>query len=164
MKIRKTIQIIITFCLIVFIITCGENSSPNGNESWPQPTEDVNGSKSEIEGIPVLKVWGTSYEQDFQISTNHYRKRRGPVGCSRYSLLSEKLTQISRSESVYLTVEKAWELLQSVQSVNGITWNSAVFEPDKMLMHVAFAKNGKHAPECPKVTLDISQLLNETGN
>ena len=45
-------------------------------------------------------------------------------------------------------------------SMEGITTlHSVVFEPNKCLMHVAFTKKGKPAPECKPITLDVVELL-----
>jgi hypothetical protein len=46
---------------------CSEKSSPTGplTNTWLSPTEQVNGSLTEVEGIPVLRLWGTSAEQGY---------------------------------------------------------------------------------------------------
>ncbi|MGB2988317.1 MAG: hypothetical protein WBE26_20800, partial [Phycisphaerae bacterium] len=58
-----------------------------------------------------------------------------------------------------LTTKRAWNMLGGVSIEGIITHHSVVFEPNKRLMHVAFAENGKHAPKCKAVTLDVAKLL-----
>ncbi len=96
----------------------------------------------------------------FLICTNHSRKRYEPSPGVRYPRLSTGLERIAGSgEKHHLTVKRAWNMLGSVPLSGIITHHSVVFEPDKRLMHVAFAENGKHAPQCKKVTLDVAKLL-----
>ena len=58
-----------------------------------------------------------------------------------------------------MTLKRAWKMLTGVSMDGIITHHSAVFEPNKHLMHVAFAKDGRHAPRCKYVTLDVTKLL-----
>ena len=50
-------------------------------------------------------------------------------------------------------------MLGDVSMPDTVTYHSVVFEPDKRLMHVAFTEDGKKAPACKKVTLDVAKLL-----
>lgn len=52
---------------IIFCMACSKKSSPvepKENE-WLSITENVNGSLTEIEDIPLLTLWGTRYEQGY---------------------------------------------------------------------------------------------------
>jgi|GEM_PF-2572324 len=48
-------------------VTCSKGSSPTGTPDgvWLPATEVVNGSLAEIEGISVLRIWGTPYEKGY---------------------------------------------------------------------------------------------------
>lgn len=92
--------------------------------------------------------------------TNHYNKRADPISCRRYSTLIVRLALIAGTEGKeHLTVKRAWNTLEHVSVEGVITHHSVVFEPNKRLMHVAFATDGKHAPQCKFVTLDVTKLL-----
>lgn len=96
----------------------------------------------------------------FVACTNHYRSRYDPLPCTRYAKLSEELERMAGSEGRrQLTVNRAWNMLGGVPIEGILTHHSVVFEPNKRLMHVAFAENGKHAPQCKKVTFDVGRLL-----
>jgi len=63
-----------------------------------------------------------------------------------------------------LDIDGAWKILRSVARPSGVvfhlvTYHSVVFEPNKRRMHVAFSKNGRPAPQCEPVTLNIAELL-----
>ncbi len=92
--------------------------------------------------------------------TNHSRKRYEPHEGTRYPKLCKGLDKIVKGNGrSHLTVKKAWKMLGNVPIEGIITHHSAVFEPNKGLMHVAFAKRGKNAPKCKHVTLDIAKLI-----
>jgi len=96
----------------------------------------------------------------FLACTNHSRKRYEPRPGVRYPRLASGLDRIAGSGGRHqLDVNRAWKMLQGVPIEGIISHHSAVFEPNKKLMHVAMAEGGKHAPQCKKVTLDVSALL-----
>ncbi len=98
--------------------------------------------------------------ENFIACTNHYRKRAEPVSCGRYSRLSKRLERIAGAGGrKHLTQKTARTMLDRVSMEGIITHHSVVFEPNKRLMHVAFATDGKHAPRCKFVTLDVTKLL-----
>jgi hypothetical protein len=97
---------------------------------------------------------------NFIACTNHYRKRAEPTPCRRYEGLTQVLGKIGESEGTrQLDAKRVWKMLRGVSMEGIITHHSAVFEPNKRLMHVAFAADGKHAPQCKKITLDVAKLL-----
>jgi hypothetical protein len=72
MSITNLQSVITVFILAVSLIFIGcnkdsttvpEPESPTNN--WLPITENVNGELSEIEGIPLLTLWGTNYEQGY---------------------------------------------------------------------------------------------------
>jgi hypothetical protein len=96
----------------------------------------------------------------FIICTNHMRERKPPIYCDRYERLEQTLMDIKNSKGTeFLTVAKAWEMLAGVQGTQ--TYHSVVFEPDKMLIHVAITEDpyGQPAPQCSRVTLDLNELF-----
>lgn len=99
--------------------------------------------------------------KEYQIVANHFRKRIPPMqDCWRYNLLHNRLEEIAASGGQSrLTMDVAWELLRSTTIPESIAMHSVVFEPNKMLMHVAFTQNGQHAPLCTKVTLNVTELV-----
>lgn len=108
-------------------------------------------------GLTVREPAGTDA---FIACTNHSRKRYDPVRCSRYPKLSDALGKIAgRKGGGHLTVKKAWSMLADVPIESIITHHSAVFEPNKKLMHIALATDGKNAPKCKKITLDVAKLI-----
>ncbi len=140
----------------------------NGGEailmSWPS---DQGGCSAvfEIDGDLATGHGFTVRQPDsgfpYMIQTNQFYERLEPSASNRYSLIKNYLGGIISGDNPSLTVEKAWEILGQVPSSESLLIQHAVvFEPDKMLMHVAFAEPGTHATECRKVTLDVAQLLN----
>ncbi len=113
-----------------------------------------------------LSYQGVRGEFD-QVCTNHYRKRGEPVSCARYKEINRGLSAIKSSEKL-LDVNGVWEILGSVDrpttDIPGLmTYHSVVFEPNALRMHVAFTRDGKPAPACKHVTLDVSTLLYRSG-
>ncbi len=98
--------------------------------------------------------------QSFIICTNHFRERKEPMDCSRYDTLQQRMEEIANSNGlVYLTVEKAWDMLSEVPIDGMLLYHSVVFEPDKKIIHIAFTENGQHAVNCSKVTFDLTELI-----
>ncbi len=96
----------------------------------------------------------------FLACTNHSRKRYEPHPGVRYPRLANGLDRIARTGGRHhLDVKRAWNMLRGVPIEGIISHHSVVFEPNKRLIHVALAEGGKHAPQCKKVTLDVSALL-----
>ena len=94
------------------------------------------------------------------VCTNHFRERSEARACPRYEQLSGVISRIARSEGKrHVTMDRAWKMLAGVSFVDLITYHSVVFEPNKRLMHVAFAEPGRNAPTCKHVTLDVAKLL-----
>ncbi len=140
----------------------------NGGEailmSWPKgqgacsAVFEVVGDLTTGHGLTVRQP-ETGYP--YMIQTNQYYERLEPDASTRYSLIKTYLDDIISGDKPPLTVEEAWEILGKVPSSEDLLIQQAViFEPDKMLMHVAFAEPGTHAIECRKVTLDVTKLLN----
>ena len=65
-KVFNATCVFITLSMIFF--SCG-NESPTEPETpannWRPATENVNGTLTEIQGIPLLTLWGTPYEQGY---------------------------------------------------------------------------------------------------
>ena len=98
--------------------------------------------------------------EPFLVCTNHFCKRAQPRECSRFGKLSRTLETIAKSDGQrHVDTKRAWKSIRGVSFDDILTYHSAVFEPNKGLMHVAFTKSEKHAPRCKKVTLDVQQLL-----
>jgi hypothetical protein len=139
----------------------------NGGEanliSWPS-TQETRAAVFEVDGDLTVGHGFTVREsapgQPYLIQTNQFYERLPPEPSSRYDSIRDHLDGILAGEHPPLTVDKAWEILGQVP-VGGdlIIQHAVVFEPDKMLMHVAFAEPGMHATSGEKVTLDVAQLL-----
>ncbi|UCE59174.1 MAG: hypothetical protein JSU63_17235 [Phycisphaerales bacterium] len=96
----------------------------------------------------------------FLICTNHLLERRGPINCWRYGQLGRVLERIAESNRTrHVTSDRVRKMLRGVSPKDTFTYHSVVFEPDKRLMHVAFANSVQDAPECKHVTLDVTKLL-----
>ncbi len=96
----------------------------------------------------------------FLVCTNHFRERYEPMQGIRFPRLSNGLGRLAGTEgSKHLTTRRAWNMLGSVSIEGILTHHSVVFEPNRQVMHVAFAQGGKHAPQCDKVSLDVTKLL-----
>ena len=76
-------------------------------------------------------------------------------------MLNQRLEEIGTSgEQNHLTIAIAWDLLRSVPVGEPNIVNPAVvFDPNKMLMHVAFSENGQHSPFCRVVTLNVKEMI-----
>ena len=96
----------------------------------------------------------------FLVCTNHFRKRAQPVDCIRFGKLSRMLETFAKNEGKHhVDTKRAWRWIGGVSFDDSQTYSSAVFEPNKGLMHVAFTKNERHAPKCRKVTLNVADLV-----
>lgn len=118
---------------------------------------EYDGDLSRNGGVTIRDFGST---QNFIACTNDYHTRAAPGSCGRYSTLSTGLQRIAASGGVhYLTKERAKKMLRDVVVPWNTTYHSVVFEPNKRLMHVGFAKAGKDAPYHEFTTLDVSELL-----
>ncbi len=118
---------------------------------------EYDGNLAQDNGVTVREPEAS---KSYQIATNHYRERQQAIDCWRYTLLSEKLNEIVMSGgTTHLTTEKAWVLLEMVAVSGSLLLDSAVFEPNKKLMHVAFSENGQPAPLCLVATLNVSEMI-----
>ncbi len=102
-------------------------------------------------------------EGSYQLCTNHYVKRAEPIACDRYQTIHARLVALAAHQET-LDVDGAWEILRSVVRPSGIathllTYQSVVFEPNRHRMHVAFSRDGKPAPQCKAVTVNVLGLL-----
>jgi hypothetical protein len=98
--------------------------------------------------------------ETFLVCTNHSRKRYDPMPCSRYLSLSDELKKIAQeSGEGRLTTKRAWDMLRRVSIDGFLTHHSAVFEPNRRLMHIALSRGRQSAPRCKVVTLDVQKLL-----
>ena len=55
---------LITFAIFISFIDCSKKLSPTEPE-WPPATEEVNGTLTDIEGISVLRIWGSPFEKGY---------------------------------------------------------------------------------------------------
>lgn len=58
----------LTLACLISLVACQKDSPTepeNSGNTWLEPTENVNGTLTEIEGVPLLTLWGTSYEQGY---------------------------------------------------------------------------------------------------
>lgn len=102
--------------------------------------------------------------EDFIACTNHYRKRQPPTPCGRYLNLRSVLERIAgEGGQQHVKAERAWKMLRGASSAGAFTHYAVLFEPNKRLLHAAFAGNGKQGPDCKPVTFDVSELLNTMG-
>ncbi|MGD2110595.1 MAG: C45 family autoproteolytic acyltransferase/hydrolase [Phycisphaerae bacterium] len=100
------------------------------------------------------------WDSPFVVCTNHFRDRTEPIACQRYHQLQGGLSRLVKAEGKrHVTVDRAWKMLAGVSMDGVLTYHSVVFEPNKRLMHVAFAEQEKHASKCKHVTLDVTELL-----
>lgn len=101
----------------------------------------------------------TSSRQEFLICTNHYCLRAAPQTCDRYEKLYDQLVVCSQ-RGIPVDPARAWELLRSVACDGSRleTHHSVVFEPNRRRLHVAFATDGKSAPACKPISLNVDAL------
>lgn len=96
----------------------------------------------------------------FLVCTNHFRKRAQPVECVRFGRLSRMLGSVAKKTGQYhVDTKRAWKSIGGVSFDDNLTYSSAVFEPNKGLMHVALTKSKRHAPKCKKITLNVADLV-----
>lgn len=96
------------------------------------------------------------------ICTNHYRLRRSAEPCDRYGDIERALARLA-AEGRKLDVAGAWEILSLVDrptplARDCVTYHSAVFEPNRLRVHVAFSRGDTPAPRNKPVTLDVARL------
>jgi hypothetical protein len=98
--------------------------------------------------------------ESYLICTNHFRKRVEPREGVRYGMLSRMLETVAkRPGKLHVDTKRAWKSIGGVSCDDTLTYSSAVFEPNKGLMHVALTKSRRHAPKCRKVTLEVAKLV-----
>ena len=96
----------------------------------------------------------------YLIQTNQFYERLLPSNSYRYTLIKNRLDSVNTGEQSPLTIDAVWETLGQVPSSEELIIQYAVvFQPNEMLMHLAFAEPGTHAPSCQRITVDVSQLL-----
>jgi len=145
-----------------------QNLYTNGGEallmSWPSG-QGACSAVFEIDGD--LTTWhGLTVRQPesgcpYMIQTNQFYERLAPESSRRYSLIEDYLDGIIAGDNPLLTVDKTWDLMGQVPASQDLLINTGVvFEPDSMLMHVAFAEPGTHATSCRRITVDVDELLN----
>ena len=114
-----------------------------------------------------LTVREPEEDAGFIVCTNHYRKREQPkpqLDCPRYAKLIRKLEDIAKSHGEkHVTLEVAWQMLESAPIQELSTYHRVVFEPNKKRMHVAFPENGNPRSRGKNITLDVTKLLQRPG-
>jgi len=139
----------------------------NGGEanlmSWPSSQGacsavfEVDGDLTTGHGLTVRRP-ETGFP--YMIQTNQFYERLSPQASTRYSTIKNYLDGIITNDNPLLTVDQAWELLGQVPAGDGqIIQIAVVFEPDVMLMHVAFGESGTHATGCRRITINVGELL-----
>lgn len=115
---------------------------------------------SEIDGGATIRQPKTSAK--FIVCTNHFRARTGPLSprCYRSTVLLGELHKRAQSDGQpHITIDHAWQMLDSVTLESLVAYHSVVFEPNKRTMHVALTDGGQPAPKSRKVTLDVKRLI-----
>jgi hypothetical protein len=96
----------------------------------------------------------------FLVCTNHFRNRAQPLEGFRFGRLSRMLRIVAeKTGKRHVDIKRAWKSIGGVCTDDNLTYSSAVFEPNKRLMHVALTKRQRDAPKCKKVTLNVADLL-----
>ncbi len=91
--------------------------------------------------------------------TNHYRKRGEPTACDRYEKIEGRLKE-ALAAGQKIGVPEAWQILKSVEVAGRVfTFQSVVFEPNQMRMHVAFSSESTPAPEKKPVEINVGELF-----
>jgi hypothetical protein len=130
---------------------------PNTGDGPPAIVFEFDGNRTAGYGIALREPEDGA---EHILCTNHFRKRFESTPGWRYLRLEKNIESVVGKEwREHLDVDAAWTMLAGVSIKAVITHHSAVFEPDKLLMHVAFARDGVHAPRCDKLTLDVAWLL-----
>jgi hypothetical protein len=105
--------------------------------------------------------------ESFLVCSNHYRKREQPqpgLACPRYATMLSKLREIAESRGkLHVSVDVAWQILESAPLEQLATYHRVVFEPNKRLMHVALPENGDPRSRGKVITLDVAKLLEGSG-
>jgi len=127
---------------------------------------EYDGSLEKSRGVTVRTGEPTAAPA-FQICTNHYRHRDKASRCGRYSEIDRRLISLADKHET-LDVAGAWAILRSVGRPTAevprlMTYHSVVFEPDALRMHVAFSRDGRPAPACKPVTLDVARWISAKG-
>ncbi|HPF38178.1 MAG TPA: C45 family autoproteolytic acyltransferase/hydrolase [Phycisphaerae bacterium] len=138
-------------------------SGPSSGETPPAMVFEYDNVRKNAKGVTVRHAGAHGTEDaaadDYQIATNHFRERSAAQSCNRYEKLS-KTFEKSRDDPI-VTLARAWKLLERV-SMNGgglVTYQSVIFEPDDMKMHVSFSTADDVAPNGKRVTLNVADLL-----
>lgn len=138
----------------------GENMVVSRPSAKGQPAAAViefDGDQTTGQGVTVRLPRADLH---YLVCTNHFVERGKPRPCVRYERLEGVLGQISGSKGKrHVTLKRAWKMLGDLEVPDTIMYHGVVFEPNKRLMHVAFAKPGVDAPKCRHVTLDVTRLL-----
>ncbi|MCB9857428.1 MAG: hypothetical protein H6818_17235 [Phycisphaerales bacterium] len=138
-------------------------AGPTSGDGAPSMVFEYDGMTKNSKGVTVRHFPGNggngAAADDYLIATNHFRERGAIEACNRYMMLSDTFEATKDDPAV--TVSRAWKLLKKV-SMSGsglVTYQSVVFEPNAMRMHVSFSTRSDSAPNGKRVTLDVAKLL-----
>lgn len=109
-----------------------------------------------------LTVRTPADETPYIVATNTFYKREAGLSdgfspCSRFKKLDRQLKEFhENSADESMTIEDVWRLAGSAPLKTCVTYHRVVFEPDKLLMHVAFPATGDDGK---RITLDVGALM-----
>jgi hypothetical protein len=132
-------------------------STPAGMEDPPAMIFEYDGDQENEGGVTCRRPQD---DRDYIACTNHYRARRKPLHCERYSAILKGLREAKRSGQV-ITVERAREILD--QASQPITLQSVVFLPAKREMYASFISLEGIATKNPPTRLKLDDLFAQAG-
>ena len=99
-------------------------------------------------------------QDQFIIATNHFRMRHVPTNnCWRYNLLSDMMIEVKTGIRPQLTPGAVCDILKETPIPGLICAHSVVYEPNALIMTVAFTNGTHHAPDCKYITIDLKNCL-----
>lgn len=145
--------------LIPFITSDGTNmmvGMPYNGSNIPSYKLEIDGDETFENGV---SLWEPEPPRPYLVCTNHFRKRLNPPQDTwRFDYDTGILESIYNSGGQdHVTVDQVLEMLQD--TMGGDAVHSIVYEPNKMLMHIAFLLRGQSVSDINVVTLDLQELF-----
>lgn len=132
-------------------------STPLASENPPATIFEYDGDQENEDGLTCRWPEG---DRNYLACTNHYRARRKPLHCRRYSIIRKGLRQAKRNGEA-ITVESARQILDAASQP--ITLQSVVFLPAKDEMHASFISTEGIASKNPPTRLVLDELFALAG-
>jgi hypothetical protein len=139
------------------------NDGTNMMVGMPYNGTNIPSFKLEIDGDETFEngvsLWEPVPPRPYLVSTNHFRKRLDPLQSTwRFDYDTNRLENIYNSGGqTHVTVDLVFDMLQNTATGDAV--HSIVYEPRRMMMHIAYLLKGQSISDVNVVTMDLRSLF-----